>query len=93
MKHNPETQAGLSVLKVRFEFSDIRFGETFSSPPAFDDIESASRIVTVNDKGGAHVINLYGDKFKLNVEVGKNKSVQLIALIQLIELFGLLVLK
>ena len=57
-------------------FSDVQLHDNFTSPPDFDDIKRAPRIVAVNDRGEAHIVNLYGGHFKLNVNVGKNKAVK-----------------
>jgi hypothetical protein len=62
--------------KGKNRFSDIRLGDTFLSPPDFDDIATATRIVAVSEDGVAQIVNTFGDKFKLNLEVGKNEKVK-----------------
>ncbi|MFK7808915.1 MAG: DUF3352 domain-containing protein [Saprospiraceae bacterium] len=58
------------------QFPDIRFSEKFIDPPAFDDIDEFPRIVAITEEGSGRVVNVEGDYFKLNMEVGTNEKVQ-----------------
>lgn len=58
----------------RFEVRDSN--AVFHSPPGFQLSERSNRIVAVDQKGIAHVLNLQGEYFRLALQVGKNESVQ-----------------
>lgn len=59
---------------LRFEVTDST--SVFHSPPGFQLSEQQDRIVAVDEKGIAHVLNLDGKYFRLALRVGQNESVR-----------------
>lgn len=57
-------------------FNSIGFSETFISPPFFENNDVATRIVLVDARGKAKVVNTAGQFFNLNVLVGNNENVK-----------------
>lgn len=59
---------------LRFELVDS--SAVFKSPPGYQLSANSNRIVTVDQQGIGHVLNLDGTYFRLALQVGKNESVQ-----------------